>query len=175
MGTDEWVEPSERGEVFLDAGKHYELRVFHWHPDQDRVAWTAMLGHIEVHLTETVLAAVTSTPLEIDSPYDLKTSAFRASDDASASRSATIVLRITNSGNSQEADQTQPELVLPIKVRAPIWKLVGATVAFAFFLWLQQYIALASRGPVGFGVSFALFGLTLLTAAFAVLAIRKPF
>jgi hypothetical protein len=173
-GDPDTISPTSQGETTLSAGKHFDLRVFHFAPTAEHTKNSEMTGAIRVDLT-TPLEAVTSATLMIDSPYDLKSFAFRTSDKVAATQSAAIVLRATKGSDGKEPDLSQPEVHLPVRVEMSIAKTLVQIGVLTVLLFLQQYVTASSRGPVSVSVTVMLFLLALLTAGFAVLALKRPF
>jgi hypothetical protein len=168
------VSPKSQGETMLPAGKHFDLRVFHFAPTAEHTKSSDATGAIRVDLTSP-LEAVTSATLMIDSPYDLKSFAFRTSDKVAATQSAAIVLRATKGSDGKEVDPSQPEVHLPVRVEMSIAKSMVQIGVLTVLLFLQQYVTASSRGLVSVSVTVMLFLLALLTAGFAVLALKRPF
>lgn len=176
-GGPDALKPTATGEFVLSAGKHFDLNVFHFAPADDHniaLELTAATASITVSLTSSVLEPVTAPSLAIDSPYDLKTFAFRATDKIGSTQSAAIVIRALKPG-ATESDPLHPELHLPVRVEMSIAKTAMQIGALTILLFVQQYIAASARGAVAPSIGVTLFFLALLTAGFAVLALKRPF
>lgn len=173
-GSDGAIEPTADGEVVLAAGKHFDLRLFHFRPDAEHSTATETTGSIAITLASP-LEPVTSTSLAVDSPYDLKSFAFRTLDRVTTAQSAAVVLRVENQGASgANSDPSQPELYLPVRVDPSIAKAVGQVAVLTLLLFVQQFVTASSKGAVSANVAVTLFVLALLTAAFAVFALKRP-
>ena len=173
MGKNDLILPDDTGELRLNAGKHFHVKVFHCHPKSNHAVMDAPLGEIQVQFTDKLLVPVALTPLEIDSPYDLKAVAFRTSDDSATTRSGTLVIRSTAVGGTT-LDRTQPELVLPVRVPPPLARMFVGAAILAVLIFAQQYVVAASKGPVDFGTTITLLGLASLTGIAALFALKKP-
>src|SRR4029077_5497309 len=102
------------GEFVLRSELDHVIRLFHFHPDADRLKMTTVAGAIKVDVSQPQIEAVTSPTLPVASPYDLKRFHFRTAA-SSAGRFASIVVRCLQ--DSGEPTETQPELFIPIKVK----------------------------------------------------------
>jgi hypothetical protein len=79
------------GEFELRSERDYLIRLFHFHPEADRIRMSGEVGVIKVAVSQPQIEAVTSPTLPIASPYDLKTFHFRAAP-SSAGRFGSIVV-----------------------------------------------------------------------------------
>ena len=61
----EIVAAGEDGEIVLTAGRHFELRVFHFFPAGTHALMAKSIGTISIHLTESLLEPVTSVRLPV--------------------------------------------------------------------------------------------------------------
>lgn len=172
-GRDASIEPSSDGDIVLPAGQHFALRLFHFAPKSDHSRSTEPTGQITV-AAASPLEAVTSATLPIDSPYDLKSFAFRTIDRVAVAQSGALVIRAECLPGSAHVVCLQPELHLSVRIEPSLAKALGQTAVLTLLLFVQQFVTANSKEAVSAGTAVTLFVLALLTACFAVFALKKP-
>jgi hypothetical protein len=159
------------GEFVLPSERDYAIRMFHFHPDADKIKMTVGAGVIKVDVSQPQIEAVTSPTLPVASPYDLKSFHFRTAA-SQAGRFGSIVVRCAH--DSGQPNTSQPELFIPIKVKLAWFRTTLLIFAIAALLFAQQYLSAQAKGAVSKGVVVALVVLALATALVAVLGLKKP-
>lgn len=167
------LEPNANGEIILKAGRHFDLRLFHFDPSGDHKALGAAKESISVTLTKPLLESVTQGVIDVDSPYDLKSFLFRTTTLHLANQAGAIVIT-TIDKQTQQATRIQPELHLPVDVRMPVGRMIVVSAMLAVLLFAQQYIAATAKGPISVATVLVLFGLAVITAGFAIFGLKRP-
>jgi hypothetical protein len=169
--SEELLSP-ESGEFNFHANRNYEARIFHFHPPGDMRTMPTNSALIKVEVSSPQLESITAPTLPIDSPYDLKSFHFQASDSARL-QFAALVIRIDNRADGKPVE-TQPELYLPAKVKPATFRLLASALAIGVLLWLQQWMAAAEKGPISVKDIVILLILALATAFIVVFGLKKP-
>lgn len=159
------------GEFVLRSERDYVIRIFHFHPDADKIKMTVGAGVINVDVSQPQIEAVTSPTLPVASPYDLKSFHFRTAASP-ASKFGFVVVRCAQ--DSGEPNISQPELFIPIKVKLAWLRTTILIFTIAALLFVQQYLSVQAKGAVSEGIVVALVVLALATAVVAVLGLKKP-
>jgi hypothetical protein len=170
-GSEELLAP-ESGEFNFRADGNYEAKIFHFHPSGDMRTMPSDSALIKVEVSSPPLVSVTAPTLPIDSPYDLKSFHFQASDSTKL-QFAALVVRI-DSRTDGKPIETQPELYLPAKVKPATIRLFASASAIGALLWLQQWLAATAKGPIGTQSTVILLVLALATAFIVVFGLKKP-
>jgi len=170
-GGEEVLAP-ECGEFNFHADKNYEARIFHFHPPGDMRTMPTNSALIKVEVSSPQLVSITAPTLPIDSPYDLKSFHFQASDSAKL-QFAALVIRIDNRVDGKPVE-TQPELYLPAKVKPATFRLLASALVIGVLLWLQQWLAAAAKGPISVKDIVFLLILALATGFIVVFGLKKP-
>jgi hypothetical protein len=127
---------------------------------------------IKLEVSSPALVSITAPTLPIDSPYDLKSFHFQASDSTKL-QFAALVVRI-DSRTDGKPIETHPELYLPAKVKPATLRLFASALAIGVLLWLQQWLAATAKGPIGAQNTAILLVLALATAFIVVFGLKKP-
>jgi hypothetical protein len=159
------------GEVCLKSERDYVAQLFHFQPDEDAHPMRSVVGSIKVEVSTPYLESATSSMFPVSSPYDMRDFYFRANQTV-GTRFGSIVLKVVD--NAGEAILTQPEVFVPVRVK-PTWgKTVGLVLLIAVFLFAQQYISAAVKGPLPTSTTVLLALLAVGTSLVAVLGLKKP-
>ena len=166
------TEPSvpKEGEFALRSERSYMVRLFNFHPSAGFVM-SSNSGAIKVEASQPQLQANTSPTLPVGSPYDLKQFHFRTAPTATRAFGSVVVRAVENSG---QPITTQPELFIPIRVKAAWFKTAVLIGLIAALLFGQQYISAQAKGPVSASVIVWLAILATATAVIAVLGLKRP-
>lgn len=170
-GSEELLVP-ESGEFNFRADRNYEARIFHFHPLGDMRTMPTNSALIKVEVSSPQLVSITAPNLPIDSPYDLKSFHFQASDSTKV-QFAALVIRIDGRTDGKPIE-TQPELYLPAKVKPASFRLFASALVIGILLWLQQWLSATAKGPIGVQSTTILLALALATAFIVVFGLKKP-
>jgi hypothetical protein len=159
------------GQYHFKSDKDYEISILHFHPEGDAHRMPNSAGVLNINVGTSHLEAVTSSKLPIDSPYDLKSFHFRASQTM-VTQPAAIVINVENPSDGSSMD-SQPELYLPVKVNPSRFQSLMTVVFITLLMWAQQWLAATSKGPIEVARIVGLFVLALGTALVVVFGWKK--
>lgn len=157
-------------EYRLASDSEYELRVFHFTPN--RVAEVPPDLELHTQFSKPQVEAIaggTSQPL--DSPYDLKAIPFRTSREIMGSKMASVSVGVIRTPKFEQL-QTQPEVLIPIRVGSSLMREAGYVVVIAVLLLWQKVTSVPTEL---LSWQTGLLGVLALVTAGAVLrGIRRP-
>lgn len=134
-GEAEPTEPEE-GEFVLRSERSYMVRLFNFHPSAGPdLTMSSSPGAIKVETSQPHLQPITSPTLLVGSPYDLKQFHFRTAPTATPAFGSVVVRAVQDSG---QPIGTQPDLFIPIKVKAAWFKTAVLICLIAALLFGQR-------------------------------------
>jgi hypothetical protein len=160
-------------EYQLESESDYELRIYHFHPQGDRISMVKGAGIIRIEVSEPYTEPVTSPSMPIDSPYDLKTFRFRT-HSATKQEYGSIVVRIDDR-NTGKPIESQPELYIPVRLAPSFLRPFFLSLILGGLLAAQQLATVAvTKGSISLGTVVWVGLLGLFTGGFAVYGLKKP-
>lgn len=159
-------------EFRLASDAEYELRVFHFSPNRHGATAASPDLDLRTEFSKPQVEAIAGgTSQPIDSPYDLKVIRFRTSREITGSKMASVTVTVSRASDSERL-QTQPEVLVPIRVGSSRVREAGYILVIAVLLLWQKVTSVPTEVLSWQTVLLGL--LALLTAGAVLRGIRRP-